>query len=208
MDKFKNSEKREGLFFLHHELTKYKWYSNLLPVFAAVLQTALSAVFMILPKLVLDAVQTNINFYDFMKAMTFACVIFSALTLANMYFHNQVAKISQTFLYRRLIPLWEKKMLSMKFEAFASEDGKIKIEKARGHITSPNWSIVELLSHETAMLEAVLGLLLYSFVVGRLHILMLLFLGALFLAELFTGLWIEKKKSRAIKRKRQKPIAK
>lgn len=70
----------------------------------------------------------------------------------------------------------------------------LKIEKARQLISSPNWGIVDFLSREGIVLEAVLGLLVYSLVVGKLHVLMLLFLCALFLAELFIGLKIEKKK--------------
>lgn len=194
MNKYKYHAKQECLSFLRHELTRYKWYSNLLPVIAAILQVALSVVLMILPKLVLDAVQTKCNFNEFMKNMVWYGMLFVVLTVANMYFHNQISKISQTFLYRRLNTLWEKKMLSMKFEALFSGEGKIKIEKARQHINSPNWGIVELLERETAVLQAVLGLIVYSLVVGKLHILMLIVLCILFVIEFFIGLKIEKKK--------------
>lgn len=194
MNKKKYLAKQEGLSFLRYELAKYKWYSNLLPVIAAMLQVALSVVLMILPKLVLDAVQTGCNFNEFMKDIVWVGMLFALLTVANMYFHNQIARISQTFLYRRLNMFWEKKMLSMRFEALFSGEGKIKIEKARQHISSPNWGIVELLGRETAVLEAILGLIVYSFVVGKLHILMLLFLCILFVIELFVGLKVEKKK--------------
>lgn len=176
------------------ELTNYKWYSNLLPVLAAVVQVALSVVLMMLPKIVLDAVQADVKFYDFIISIMLVGALFTALTLANMFFHNEIAKISQTFLYRRLNALWEKKMLSMNFEALFSGKGKLRIEKARQLISSPNWGIVDFLSKQGTVLEAVLGLLVYSLVVGKLHILMLLFLCVLFLAELFIGLKTEKKK--------------
>lgn len=194
MNKYKYYAKQECLSFLRHELTKYKWYSNLLPVIAAVLQVALSVVLMILPKLVLDAVQTESNFNEFMRDIVWVGIFFVVLTIANMYFHNQITKISETFLYRRLNALWEKKMLSMRFEALFSGEGKIKIEKARQHISSPNWGIVQMLGRQTAVLEAIFGLIVYSFVIGKLHILMLLFLCILFMVELFVGLKIEKKK--------------
>jgi len=64
---------------------------------------------MILPKIVLDAVQTEVRLYDFIINIMFAGAAFTAFTLANMFFHNEIAKISQTFLYRRLNALWEKK---------------------------------------------------------------------------------------------------
>lgn len=194
MNQLNNRANKEALSFLRQELAGYKWYSNLLPVLAAVVQIALSVVLMLLPKIVLDAVQTDVKFFVYIKNIMLAGMAFTALTLANMFLHNEIAKISQTFLYRRLNTLWEKKMLSMNFEALFSGKGKLKIEKARQLISSPNWGIVDFLSREGAILEAVLGLLVYSLVVGKLHVLMLLFLCALFLAELFIGLKIEKKK--------------
>ena len=194
MKKIYHRANKEALSFLRQELAHYKWYSNLLPFLAAVVQVALSVILMILPKIVLDAVQTEIKFSDFIINIMFAGAAFTALTLANMFFHNEIAKISQTFLYRRLNTLWEKKMLFMNFEALFSGKGKLRIEKARQLISSPNWGIVDFLNKEGSVLEAVLGLLVYSLVVGKLHVLMLLFLCALFLAELLIGLKIEKKK--------------
>lgn len=194
MNKYKYRAKQEGISFLRQELSKYQWYSNLLPVIAAIFHVALSVVLMLLPKLVLDAVQTGHHFREFMEDMVWAGIVFTVLAVADMYFHNQVSKVSQTFLYRRLNALWEKKMLSMRFEVFASGEGKIKIEKARQHISSPNWGIVELLGRTTAVLEAIFGLTVYALVVGSLHRLMLLFLCILFAAELLVGLKIEKKK--------------
>lgn len=185
---------KEALSFLRQELSHYRWYSNLLPVLAAVIQVALSVILMILPKIVLDTVQTEVKSCDFIRNIMLVGAAFTALTLANMFFHNEITKISQTFLYRKLNTLWEKKMLSMNFESLFSGKGKLKIEKARQLISSPNWGIVDFLSKEGAVLEAVLGLLVYSLMVGKLHVWMLLFLCVLFLIELFIGLKIEKKK--------------
>ena len=185
---------KEALSFLRQELSHYRWYSNLLPVLAAVIQVALSVILMILPKIVLDAVQTEVKSCDFIRNIMLVGAAFTALTLANMFFHNEITKISQTFLYRKLNTLWEKKMLSMNFESLFSGKGKLKIKKARQLISSPNWGIVDFLSKEGAVLEAVLGLLVYSLMVGKLHVWMLLFLCVLFLIELFIGLKIEKKK--------------
>lgn len=194
MKKLNNHINKEALSFLRQELSHYRWYSNLLPVLAAVIQVALSVILMILPKIVLDAVQTEVKSCDFIRNIMLVGAAFTALTLANMFFHNEITKISQTFLYRKLNTLWEKKMLSMNFESLFSGKGKLKIEKARQLISSPNWGIVDFLSKEGAVLEAVLGLFVYSLMVGKLHVWMLLFLCVLFLVELFIGLKIEKKK--------------
>lgn len=92
-----NHANKEALSFLRQELAHYKWYSNLLLVLAAAIQVALSVVLMILPKIVLDAVQTEVKFCDFVINIMFAGAAFTALTLANMFFHNEIEKISQTF---------------------------------------------------------------------------------------------------------------
>ena len=194
MNQCNNRAKKEALFFLRQELAYYKWYSNLLPVLAAAVQIALSVVLMLFPRIVLDAVQAEVRFCDFVRNLMFAGAVFTAFTLVNMFLQNEIAKISQTFLYRRLNALWEKKMLSMNFEVLFSREGKLKIEKARQLISDPNWGIVDFLSSEEAILEAVSGLLVYSLVVGKLHVFMLLFLCVLFLAELLIGLKMEKKK--------------
>ena len=88
MNKLNNLANKEALSFLRHELACYKWYSNLLPVLAAVVQAALSVVLMILPKTVLDAVQTETRFCDFTRNIIFTGAVFTALTLVNMFLHN------------------------------------------------------------------------------------------------------------------------
>lgn len=88
---------KEALSFLRQELSHYRWYSNLLPVLAAVIQVALSVILMILPKIVLDAVQTEVKSCDFIRNIMLVGAAFTALTLANMFFHNEITKISQTF---------------------------------------------------------------------------------------------------------------
>lgn len=116
MNQLNNRTKKEALFFLRQELAHYKWYSNLLPVLAAIVQIALSVVLMLFPKIVLDAVQAEVRFCDFVRNLMFAGAVFTAFTLVNMFLQNEIAKISQTFLYRRLNALWEKKKQSYKEE--------------------------------------------------------------------------------------------
>ncbi len=197
MDKDKKMNRKAekaGISFLRKKLYQYKWYSNLLPFLSCIVQMLLSLAAIMLPKLVLDAVQEGLSFERFLGRIALGGAGLTLGTLANMLLHNEIDKVSQTFLYEQMNPLWERKALSMKYQEFISGDGKIIMEKARNVISSPNWGIVVFLNKETAMFEAVAGLATYAIMVGRLHVLMLLLLVVLFLEELGIGLWIEKKK--------------
>ncbi len=197
MDKNRKMDRKaekEGTSFLRKKLHQYKWYSNLLPFLSCIVQVLLSLAAIMLPKIVLDAVQEGLSFEGFLGRIALGGASLTLGTLANMLLHNEIDKVSQTFLYEQIIPLWERKALSMKYQEFISGEGKIIMEKARNVASSPNWGIVVFLNRETAVLEAAAGLVIYTLVVGRLYVLLLLLLVVLFLAELGIGLWIEKKK--------------
>lgn len=185
---------KEGNSFLRKNLHQYQWYSNLLPFLSCMVQAHLSLVVIMLPKIVLDSVQEGLSFEKFLGRIVLGGAALTIGVLANMALHNEMDKVSQTFLYERMNPLWERKALSVKYQEFISGEGKIIMEKARNVISSPNWGIAVFLKRETAMFEAVAGLVTYALIVGRLHVIMLLLLVVLFLLELGIGLHIEKKK--------------
>jgi len=192
--KMNRKAEKAGTSFLRKKLYQYKWYSNLLPFLSCMVQVLLSLVAIMLPKIVLDAVREGLSFERFLGRIALGGAGLTFGTLANMFLHNEINKVSQTFLYEQMNPLWERKALSMKYQEFISGEGKIIMEKARNVISSPNWGIAVFLNRETAMFEALAGLVTYALIVGRLHVLMLLLLVVLFLAELGIGLQIEKKK--------------
>lgn len=180
--------------YLHKELRQHKWFCMLLPYLACISQVTLSLIMIFIPKLVLDSVQLKLPMSEFSIRIIALCALLAVVTILNLLLHNETEKVSQSFLYRRLKEIWERKMVSMDYEVFLSQEGKVKIEKARNVISSPNWGVVSYLGRYTAVLEAITGLIAYSFIVGKLHILMLLLLTVLFFIELGLGLIIEKKK--------------
>lgn len=184
----------KGLVFLLQEMYQYKWYSIVLPFLACLSQVSQSFILIMLPKIVLDAVENRCGLDFWITRITAAGIGLAIVTLLNLIIHNEIVKCSQTFLYRRLTVLWEKKTLRLDYNIFISNQGKITMEKARHAICSPNWGAVELLGRLAGVLEAGAGLLSYCMIVGRLHPFMIVFLGILFAMELACGIETERKK--------------
>ena len=184
----------EGLKFLHGQMYRYRRYSIALPLLACLSQVSQSLLFLLLPKIVLDAVTGGAGFALFAASVLRVGVGLAAAAVLNLVFHNEIEKCSQTFLFRRLNALWERKMLRLDYGVFCSKQGKIGMEKARAAIASPNWGVVELPGKEAALLEAGAGLAAYCAIVGTLHPAILVFLGLFFLVEMAAGIWIEERK--------------
>lgn len=162
-----------GFYDLHH-------FYIALPFFICISAAAAGLLAMVLPKIVLDAVEQEMAADKLFLSVGCVGVLFAAASLATMLLRNELELVSQNFLYTELTARWERGMLRMDYEAFVSQRGKILAEKARNAISSPNWGAVKFLPGLSAILEAFLGLLVCLGIVGTLHpgiflILLLLF---------------------------------
>ncbi len=193
-NKHRKSAGTAGLKFLHQEMRRYRWHSAVLPLLACLAQVSQSLLLLLLPKIVLDALAGGAGYAAFAVRVLRAVAGLAAAAVLNLVIHNEIGKCSETFLFRRLNALWERKMLRLDYGVFCSKQGKIGMEKARQAIASPNWGLVELLGKEAGLLEAVAGLIAYCAILGTLHPMILAFLGLLFLAELWWGIRIEERK--------------
>lgn len=192
--KEKNLAGIKGLKFLHRELYQYKWYSVFLPFVACISQVSQSLLFIILPKLVLDAVSMHLSF-DVLAMKTGAVGLgLMAVTVLNLVIHSEIDKCSQMFLFQRLTVLWQRKTMRLNYGVYISGNGKVRMEKARQVISSPNWGVVQLLKSEALLWEATVGLIAYCVIVGSLHPLVLVFTGSLFLVQLVAGIRTEMRK--------------
>ncbi len=183
-----------GIKYFINELRKFKWYSFILPFLACSTKVLLSLIVIILPKIVLDAVEQNESIQSlFSKIMllSFGLIVISIL---DMFFHNMITYCSQNFLYKKVNVMWIEKAISMDYHVFISNKGKNLMEKVRTAISSPNWGIVEILSRITSLMEAFLGLVVYCFIVGQLHFVIVIFLLVIFVIEMSVGAFVEKKK--------------
>lgn len=190
----KNGNERMGLKFLHRQMCQYRRYSPVLPLLACLAQVGQSLLAIWLSKFVLDAVTGGMEFRKFAACTMSVGLMLCAAAVLNLVSHNEIERCSQTFLFRRLNALWERKALRLEYAVFLTDSGKTAMEKARQAISSPNWGLVELLGKEAALLEAGVGLAAYCAIVGTLHLSVLAFLALFFLIELVCGIGIEERK--------------
>ena len=99
--------------YLLYQICQYRWYSVLLPVIACVTQILLSLILIIMPKIVLDAVQESVSAVLLRNQIIQIGVVLAVITIANMAVHNALIGCSQGFLYTTLTVLWEKKAVSL-----------------------------------------------------------------------------------------------
>ncbi len=189
-----NQTEKMGLKFLHRQLYQYRRYSPVLPLLACLAQVGQSLLAILLSKFVLDAVTGGMEFRKFAACTMSAGLGLCAAAVLNLVSHNEIERCSQTFLFRRLNALWERKALRLEYAVFLMDSGKTTMEKARQAIASPNVGLVELLGKEAALLEAGVGLAVYCAIVGTLHPGILAFLALFFLIELVCGIGIEVRK--------------
>lgn len=180
--------------YLLYQICQYRWYSVLLPVIACITQILLSLILIIMPKIVLDAVQESVSAVLLRNQIIQIGVVLAVITIANMAVHNALIGCSQGFLYTTLTVLWEKKAVSLDYAVFLSSEGKLAMEKARQAVSSPNWGVVEFLSKITSLIESLAGLVVYCAIVGRLHFFMIAVLVLMFGIELVWGVYTEGKK--------------
>lgn len=185
---------KAGLKFLHRQMYQYRRYSPALPLLACLAQVGQSLLAIWLSKLVLDAVTGGMEFRRFAVRVTSVGIGLGAAAVLNLVSHNEIGRCSQTFLFRRLNPLWERKALRLEYALFLSDSGKTAMEKARQAVSSPNRGLVELPGKEASLLEAGVGLAAYCAIVGTLHLSVLAFLALFFLIELLCGIGIEMRK--------------
>ena len=185
---------KRGTKFLVHELFNFKRYSVILPFITCIMQVSLSLVLIIMPKVVLDAVEQKDDLQSLFIKILILGLIFTITSILNMRFHNAIKICSQEFLYKRMTVLWIDKAISMDYNVLISNKGKVLLEKARQAISSPNWGIVEFLDKFTSVLEAASGLVIYCIIVGKLNIFVAFILILFFMIELLVGIRIEKKK--------------
>lgn len=180
--------------YLFRELRNFRWYSVLLPFLGCLSQIFLSLIMIYMPKVVLDAVEQRVSVENLAYRVLGIGAWLAVVSIADLVIHNAMESCSQNFLYTILTVLWEQKVMSMDYESFISNRGKMLIEKARHAVCSPNWGIVKALPVTSEVLEALVGLLTYCGIIGMLHPIIVLLLLLIFAIETCCGFVVENKK--------------
>lgn len=191
-EKWKN--RTENFRFLFRNLYEYQKLSVFLPMQGCLAKVFLALVTIYVPKRVLDLLERQVAASDLLKEVLILTILLALASIWDNNAHNDLDKCSQTFLYRRLIPMWEQGMMTMDYEALTSPVGKLKAEKARNTIDNPNRGVVSYLPAITRVLESLAGLISFSIIIGSLHPGILGMLLCFFGVEMWFASKIEDKK--------------
>lgn len=174
--KYKN--RIENFRFLFGNLYKYQKSGVLLPLQGCLAKVLLALVTIYVPKRILDLLEQQVGAGMLLKEAVILTLLLAASSIWDNMARNNIDKCSQTFLYRRLIPLWQKRMMTMEYELLESSEGKIKAQKAKNTVENPNQGVVSFLPALTQVLENLAGLAGFSMIIGSLHpgVLLVLFL--------------------------------
>lgn len=191
-EKYKNRLKNFRFLFSH--LYRYQKSGVILPLQGCLAKVILAVVVIYVPKRVLDLVERQVEPKRMLIEVVFLTGLLAVTSIWNNVVHNNIDKCSQTFLYRRLIPMWQRSMITMEYEVLASASGKIKAQKAKDTIESSNHGVVSFLPAFTQLLENMAGLVSFSMIIGMLHPGVLLVLFLFFGVEMWYTARMEGKK--------------
>jgi len=162
-------KRTENFRFLFRNLYEYQKLSVYLPIQGCLAKVFLALVTIYVPKRVLDLLERQVAASDLLKEVLILTIVLAIASIWDNNAHNDLDKCSQTFLYRRLVPMWEQGMMTMDYETLTSPVGKLKAEKARNTIDNPNRGVVSYLPAITRVLESLAGLISFSIIIGSLH---------------------------------------
>lgn len=183
-----------NFYYLFHELYLYNKGSIFLPLFGSISKVLLSLITIWIPKIVLDLISNKVAYKEMFCWIMVSFGTLLLISVIDSTIHNEITSCSQSFLYTCLIRKWQEKMMDMDYEVLTSPLGKIKAEKARNSVSSPNWGVVTYMGQITELLENLSGFLAYSTIICVLHPFILLLLIILFGVEMWCGTKIENKK--------------
>lgn len=185
----------ENFRYLFRELYFFRRGSVFLPFLGSGLQMLLSLVAIWIPKMILDRIQSRSPMQELLLCILGGCSVLFAVSAADAVLHNRISCNSQVLLFTVLKRKWEEKMMDLDYQRFTSREGKVRAEKARNAVSSPNYGVVAYPGSVTELLENAGGFLTMGAMVSMLHPLILVILFLLFGAELWYGSLSERRKS-------------
>ena len=192
----KNKEKSiiGNFHYLFQKLYLYKWWSIVLPFIGSVMQVILSIITIFIPKVILDLITNKVHYNSILYWIVLSGIVLFIVSIINIVVHNEITICSQGLLYTCLTKQWQEKMMNLNYEIFTSDGGKIKAEKARNSISSPNWGVVTYASKITELLESIGGFLAFSTIISMLHPYIIFLLLIMFGIEMWYGAMTESRK--------------
>lgn len=161
-------------------------------IFAKIL-VSVTAIFV--PKIVLDAIQNSVSVSKFFGIVVIITLLIALTSFLDLFSHNTMECCTNAFVLTYMNRKWIEKAADMDYDAFTSEAGKQKAEKARNSLQgSTRWGVGSYFPRFIAFATNIMGFAAYSIILATLHPMVMPILVLCYLVSLLFTLYTEKKK--------------
>lgn len=187
-----------NLKYILHELKRFRISGIIISLLEIPAKVMVSLVTIYSPKIVLDAIQKPAGIKEFTLTIIVITIILAAMYLLELYARNTSEHCANTFVLTHMQRIWLNKTADMDYEAFTSETGKQRAEKARKALEDGNrGGLGTFFPRFVALLMNMAGFISYSAVIMKLHPLIVFILIFFYAITLGGTLYVEKVKQAA-----------
>lgn len=156
---------------------------------------AKSLAFIVVPKIVIDAIEVCSSEREFLLRILLVTAVIAVSSVVEQLAKNTMEHSMNAFVLVRLNELWIDKVSDMDYGVFTSETGKQAASKARTMLEgTTRWGIGTYIPRLLELAASVLGFLLYGALLVTVHPIVLAALIAAYAVSLAVTLHFEKKK--------------
>lgn len=198
MQKMNNYSLYSNWKYIYGELMKFSPKGVAVSFIEIPAKLMVSLVMIYTPKIILDAIQKPATIQEFTMTIAVVTMILAVSFLLELYSRNTAAYCANAFIFTHMRSLWLNKTADMDYEAFVSEEGKQKAEKAREAIVGETrQGIGTYFPRFVMLLINLVGFISYGAIVMTLHPLTVPILLIFYILNLTGALQLEKKKQKS-----------
>lgn len=181
--------------YLLNELRQYSLRSILISFIGILAKVSVSVTAIFVPKIILDAIQNAVSIQKFVITVLVITFIIATTSLLDLFSRNTMEHSTNTFILTRMNLKWVKKATDTDYDAFTSESGKQKAEKAYTSLQgSTRWGLGSYFPRLITLITNMMGFASYSLILATLHPLAIPILITCYSASMIFTLYTEKKK--------------
>lgn len=184
--------------YIFQELKRFSMSSVLISFMEVPAKIIVALITVYTPKIVLDAIQKPAAMKEFILTIIAVTILLAFMFILELYAHNTAEHCANAFILTHMHCIWLNKAADMDYEAFTSESGKQKAEKAREALESGSREGVgTYFPRFVTMLINTAGFVSYSAVIINLNLLIVPILLIFYLLNLGGALYAERVKKAA-----------
>ncbi len=184
--------------YIFQELKRFSMSSVLISFMEVPAKVIVALIIVYIPKIVLDAIQKPATVKEFVLTIIAVTILLAFMFILELYAHNIAEHCANAFILTHMHGIWLNKAADMDYEAFTSESGKQKAEKAREALEGESRrGVGTYFPRFVTMLINTAGFVSYSAVIINLNPFIVPILLIFYLLNLGGALYVERVKKAA-----------